>query len=94
MASTLKAPVPEIAVLDTLREFTAVPVSVPPDTLPPLTDPPVNEPPEMVAVLKVVEVMVAPFNVPPIVALLVMATAVPAALKVLVPVVKVLAWLR
>ena len=46
LASTVRAPVPEIAVPDTLSELTAEAVSVPPDTLPPL-----RVPPEMVAVL-------------------------------------------
>lgn len=60
MASTLKAPVPEIAVPDTLRELTAAAVNVPPLTDPPDTLPPVSDPPEIVAVSNVVGVMVAP----------------------------------
>src|SRR5665647_1548316 len=40
LASIVKAPVPEIAVPDTLSELTAVAVKVPPDTLPPLKVPP------------------------------------------------------
>jgi len=60
LASTLKAPVPEIAVPDTLRELTAAAVNVPPLTDPPDTLPPVSDPPEIVAVLNVVGVMVAP----------------------------------
>jgi hypothetical protein len=55
LASTVRAPVPEIAVPDTFSEFTAVPVRVPPET-----EPPDRVPPEIVAVLIVEAVVTAP----------------------------------
>ena len=55
LASTVRAPVPLMAVPDTLRLLTALAVRVPPLTLPPLRVPPL-----MVAVLIVLPVVTAP----------------------------------
>lgn len=60
LASTVSAPVPLIAVPDTLSEFTADAVNVPPETVPPLKVPPLSVPPEMVAPLMVLAAVTAP----------------------------------
>ena len=77
-------PVPEIAVPDTLRELTAPAVNVPPLTDPPDTLPPLSDPPEIVAVLNVVDVMVAPLYVPPVTAPLAAMVVAPEIAPVLV----------